>query len=145
MVQFARFSHPWRPFNDLQNDVNRLLAELAPHQFSRRGEYPLVNLWESEESFALTAEVPGLDVADLEITVNGTLVTLASDQQPQEQNAGDSVRRKERGAVSFSRTIELPSQADAEGAEAVFEKGVLTIRLSKHADDKLRRVVVQAR
>lgn len=66
-----RWGQPWDPFQDLEREVDRLLqgVNLTLHgvRFSRR--FPQVNLFELDDSYVLTAEIPGIDISQLDVTI----------------------------------------------------------------------------
>ncbi|KPK30240.1 MAG: hypothetical protein AMK70_14575, partial [Nitrospira bacterium SG8_35_1] len=82
------------------------------NSLSRSREFPLVNVWKDGNSATFTTEIPGLDKADIEITVVGRNITLKGSRTPEELSEGESYHRKERWYGKFSRTIEMPFVID---------------------------------
>ena len=78
---YARFplSSNWDEMDRLQREMNRLFDEFYP---SRRpvGGYPAVNLWVGENEQVVTAELPGINLNDLEINVLGTSLTITGER-----------------------------------------------------------------
>jgi HSP20 family protein len=106
--------------------------------------YPPVNLWEDDDFVYAEAEMPGLKLPDLEITVTAdNQLTLKGKQGP---TAPEKVEwhRQERGFGSFERTIELPVSVDAGKVEARLENGVLTIKMAKSPAAKPKKIPVKA-
>lgn len=133
----------WRSLNEMQHEVNRVFDRWGHHPFGL-GEFPALNLWENETSLYLEAELPGLELSDLEIFVTGqNQLTLKGERKaPVVEN---SVRhREERGFGKFTRTVTLPFAVDENAVEARFENGVLKIRLPKHEAAKPRKIAVKA-
>jgi HSP20 family protein len=90
------------------------------------------------------AELPGLDLKDLEIFVTGgTQLTLKGERKPQAPEKA-LWHRQERGFGAFNRTITLPFAVDAEKVEAKFENGVLLVKLAKHESARPRKIQVKA-
>jgi HSP20 family protein len=107
--------------------------------------FPPVNLYETEDAWILTAEVPGLRAQDLDVAVDGTRVTLRGERKIAIPNQpGTSVHRRERQAGIFRRTFELPSAPEDEKIEAAYRDGVLRVRLPKPARHQPRQIAVQA-
>jgi HSP20 family protein len=105
--------------------------------------YPLVNLYETDDAFILTAELPGVSPEDIDVSLEGKTVTL-SGQRKIEYAAGDgtAIHRRERQSGHFRRAFELPSPFQVEAAEAKHHAGVLELRLPKTPESKPRQIAV---
>jgi HSP20 family protein len=105
--------------------------------------YPPVNVWDDDENIYLEAELPGITLENLEITVtDGNQLTLKG--QRQKAGAGKTTwHRQERAFGSFSRTLTLPVLVDSDRVEARFELGVLQVKLPKSPKAKPRRIEVK--
>ena len=127
----------------LQDEVNRLFDRWGQHPFGI-GEFPALNLREDEDALNLEAELPGLELSDLEIFVTGNnQLTLKGERKPPMVENGIEHRR-ERGFGKFTRTLTLPFAVDDSAVEAHFENGVLTVRLPKHEAAKPRRILIKS-
>jgi HSP20 family protein len=105
---------------------------------------PPVNLWEDDDFVYADAELPGLKLPDLEITVTAdNQLCLKGKRGP---TAPEKVEwhRQERGFGSFERTIGLPVSVDASKVEARLENGVLTIKMAKSPAAKPKKIPVKA-
>ena len=110
------------------------------------GWTPTVDVEETDKALVLTAEMPGLEVDDVEIEVEGNLLTLSGEktvERESEDTDGRNLRVWERRYGSFSRTFTLPNAVEADKIKADFENGVLTIRMPKTAEAKGRRIPVK--
>lgn len=143
----------WQPFTELRAEMNRLRDEMD-RLFARRGAgswslfptvtYPAMNVWEDEQRLYVEAELPGLDLGDLEIYVNaGNQLTVKGERKSPAVEHG-TWHRRERGCGTFSRTVELPSSVDANKVEAEFKNGVLLVTLPKAEEARPRRIAVKA-
>lgn len=103
--------------------------------------FPALNVWEDEQGYHVEAELPGLKLEDLELTVSGNELTLKG--QRKEPQAGQAYHRRERGTGSFSRILRFPVDLDAEKAQAVLEQGILTLHLPRHEAARLRCIEVK--
>ena len=132
----------WADFGRLRREFDGAFDRLgARGSLSGRGPFPSVNLWETADGYVLTAEIPGSSREDLDVSVEGSRVTL-SGKRSIELPEGASVLRRERPEGSFRRTVELPAPLDAEKAEAIYRKGVLSVRVPKAASHQPRRISV---
>lgn len=140
---FLQRMQPVFPFGDLRREMNRLFEDYAPAVTGRAPSFPALNVWENEESLFVEAELPGLTMNDIEITVVGEELSIKGERRPCPSCEQATFHRQERGMGSFSRFVTLPVGVDAERVEAVLRDGVLTITLPKAAEAKPRRIQVK--
>jgi HSP20 family protein len=106
---------------------------------------PTMDLVENDKDLTITAELPGLDEKDFEVTVAGDLLTLKGEKKSDhEQRNGDSYYA-ERRYGSFTRSVRLPFEVKDDAVEAKYDKGVLTVRIPKPAEMQraVRRIEVK--
>ena len=102
---------------------------------------PAVDIEESESGFTLRADLPGIDENDLELTVHEGVLTLAGKrEETRVDDSSPSLRERRFGA--FSRRFRLGDKVSAEGIEASYKNGVLTISLPKKEEVKPRQIAV---
>lgn len=139
--------NPWTLFEELeslQSDMNRLLSgsETGLGR-GRRTSYPPLNAWTSDEGLTLDAELPGVDPADVDITVVGDELSLRGKVNVQEPAEGETVLRRERPAGEFQRTLQLPFRADAGAVKATFKNGILRIWIPRSEEEKPRKIAIK--
>jgi HSP20 family protein len=134
----------WTALNQLHDEVNRLFNRWEGDGRSDVAAFPPVNLYEDENGYVLEAEVPGLEPADLEITVTGPSQLKLKGERKAVLPEKAVPHRQERPFGSFVRTLTLPAPVDADKIEAKFEHGVLRISLPKHEQAKPRRIAVKS-
>lgn len=106
--------------------------------------YPAMNVWQDGESVYVEAELPGIKLEDLEISVTGgTLLTVKGSRAATPPDQAECCGQ-ERAVGSFDRSIELPVSVDASSVEAHLEDGVLSIRLPGSPDSRSTRIAVKA-
>lgn len=141
----------WDSWNDLRTDVSRLQEEFnrllgrtgLSEVFERPAGYPAVNVWEDHDNIYVEAELPGLQLEDLEIYVNGTRqLTIQGERKAPVVERG-IWHRQERGHGKFSRVVELTSDVDSQNVAAQFKLGVLLVKLPKREEVKPRRVHIK--
>lgn len=146
------FTTRWNPWRDLQSEMSRLQSEMN-RLFGRYGSsdgrtihsaYPPINLWENEDQLEVEIELPGMEMDDLEIYVNGSNQLSLKGERKQPNGHEGTWHRRERGYGAFSRLIELPHQVDADNVNASFKHGVLTIQLPKQESSKPRKIQVKS-
>lgn len=131
----------WRDLERLQREMNRIV-EGADN--GARSEFPPLNIWANDENAMITAEIPGLDVNDLDISVVGDTVTLAGSRSEMETDAGHTYHRRERWQGNFSRTIQVPFRINVDDVDATYNNGILRVILPRAEADKPQRISINA-
>ena len=135
----------YSPVSSLASEMDRLFQSVLPGLSvpgGARPAFPAFNAWEDEQALHVEAEIPGVPMDQLEITVQGDELTIKG-QRPARQNEGWV--RQERWHGAFERTVTLPVAIDAERVSASLENGVLTVTLPKAESAKPRRIQVSTR
>jgi HSP20 family protein len=128
----------------LQNEMNRLFSRQGNGNPSPSRPYPAINLWEDGDRFMVEAELPGMELDDIEIFVDGgNQLTIKGERKALAQDNG-TWHRQERGFGQFVRTVTLSANVDTERVEAKLKNGVLTISLPKPDEVKPRKITVKA-
>ncbi|MCU0531878.1 MAG: Hsp20/alpha crystallin family protein [Syntrophales bacterium] len=141
MGRYGRVWSPWREMERLQQDVNRLLSREGA---TYAATFPAVNIWASDQDVIVTAEVPGVDPANLDITVAENILRLTGSRKPEELKPGEVSHRRERSSGEFTRSFRLPYAVDSGKVEASCEKGILTVRLPRAEADKPRKIAIKS-
>ncbi|MFQ5496124.1 MAG: Hsp20/alpha crystallin family protein [Phycisphaerae bacterium] len=108
------------------------------------GWRPSLDVVESDKEVIVTAEVPGVDPKDLEITCSGNVLRLAGQKRESTEENRDGCYRAERRFGMFRRNLPLPSGVDTDKVSAEQVNGVLTIRIPKRSSATPKRVPVKA-
>ncbi|HTU17805.1 MAG TPA: Hsp20/alpha crystallin family protein [Gemmataceae bacterium] len=142
----------WQTFNPVWNQLQQFQEEMN-HLFDRWGNgngfdgaagFPALNVWEDGDTVHVEAELPGLDLKDLEIYVSGgNQLTIKGERKSNLANKG-VWHRQERVFGSFTRSLTLPFPVDADKVDARLENGVLHLQLTKHESARPRRIAVKA-
>lgn len=133
---------PFLAMRRLQDEFDRAFAPFVPERGS--AAFPAVNMWQGENSIAVTAELPGVEAEDMEISVKEDTLTLTGERKM--PNVGEKAmwHLRERPFERFVRTIRLPFRVDADKVEARFADGVLQIEMQQPEEDRPRRIPVKA-
>ena len=94
---------------------------------------PRIDLSESEKELKVSAELPGLEENDLQVSLAHNMLTISGEKKEEKEDKGQNYYHLERSYGSFQRTIPLPCEVEDDKVEATFKKGVLTITLPKTA------------
>src|SRR5262249_35575194 len=128
------------PFGSLFREVQKTFED-----FSQRGPFaqfrsdmlsPKIDVAETKDAIEVTAELPGVDEKDLDVTLADGVLTVRGEKKTarDEQDKDKNWHVVERSYGSFSRAIPLPFDPDPAKVEAKFDKGVLHIHLPKPAE-----------
>ncbi|HEY0836135.1 MAG TPA: Hsp20/alpha crystallin family protein [Azospirillum sp.] len=135
-------------FLDLREQMDRLFdnffgTTVEPFGWGREGRMTMalrVDVSETPDAITIKADLPGLDEKDVELTLDGGVLTLKGEKkvEKEEKDEAKHYHVVERGYGSFLRTFRLPDTVEAEKVAATFDKGVLTITLPKTEEGKSR-------
>jgi HSP20 family protein len=141
----------WPAFEDLHREVDRLFEDFWRHfhlptprsvferepSWQREMEWaaaPAVDIAESEKAYEITAELPGMDEKNIEVTLANGGLTIKGEKQAEKEEKRKDYYLHERRFGSFERSFRLPEGVDTTKIEANFKKGVLTVTLPKTAE-----------
>jgi HSP20 family protein len=140
---------PVRELNSLQNEMNRLFSTFfdtptgGNGAASARRWIPPMDLVETDDSYVLTADLPGLGQDDISLEFEGDVLTLSGERRSGHEERKEGYYRLERAAGSFSRSLTLPEGVDPDAVTATFDKGVLEVRIPKPEQRKPKKVAIQ--
>jgi HSP20 family protein len=103
---------------------------------------PATDLIESETHYILRADLPGLSEDDVNIELDGNVLSVSGERKSEHEHRGQGYYRVERSYGSFRRSLRLPEGVDAEAITANFDRGVLEVSVPKPEQPKPRRVQV---
>ena len=132
----------WDEMDRLQREMNRLFDSYDRGGLPTAG-FPSMNVWMNDEGAVVTAELPGVEVKDLDISVVGEALTLSGERKAEGLPKDSVYQRQERGFGRFTRTIDLPFTVEANKVQASLEKGILRILLPRAEQDKPKKIVVK--
>ena len=135
-------------FGSLQREVDRLFDDFARSTLAMAGNgslMPSMDITETEKEFVITAELPGLERKDVEISLEDNVLTIRgekkSETKPDDKNK--NVHVSERSYGVFYRVLELPTKVDPSSVQATMSKGVLKITIPKPARPESKKIEVQ--
>jgi HSP20 family protein len=148
----------WDPFQDLrstqdertQTQMDRLFADaLGLHGqwqsatgASTRAWAPALDISERKDAYAVTVELPGVKLDDLEITLEDGLLTIQGERHFVHDSSEEQFHRVERSSGAFRRSITLPAHVMADEVNASMEDGVLRILVPKAEEARPKRIQV---
>ncbi len=97
---------------------------------------PLANITEDDESYSITAELPGLEKGDLEITIHDGTLEVKGEKKDEHEEKKEGYIRREYSSSSYYRYFKLPENIDEDNVDATLEKGILKLKLPKKEEEK---------
>ena len=127
---------PFRDLNTLQDRMNRLFEEAnrggrADEPTATTSWSPSVDIFETEESIVVKAEVPGVDPKEIALSLENNVLTLKGDRRFEEETKDENYHRIERSYGGFSRSFSIPALVEEAAIKADYKEGILTIVLPK--------------
>jgi HSP20 family protein len=130
---------PFRGFYDMQSEMNRMFDEvfgsLARRGGRQQGEdptqwAPALDVLQEDGDIVVRAELPGVKLEDVDITLHNGVLTISGERRAEEQREGSGYYVRERRYGSFRRSMTLPQGVDESKISARFDGGVLEVRVS---------------
>ncbi|HHS93061.1 MAG TPA: Hsp20/alpha crystallin family protein, partial [Campylobacterales bacterium] len=122
----------YEPFNDIRRSfdlVNTIINTINEEQTAEKTMdfRPKVNTRETEENYHLEVELPGVKKEDVDISVDGNVLTISGERNVREEVKDEDYHKVESRYGLFSRAFTLPEKVDTANIEAGFENGILEI------------------
>ena len=143
------------PFQSLQREMDRLFEDFFgtfdtpwPSLASDdRLITPRLDVKEDDKAFVVSAELPGVDQKDIEVSMSGGGLVIKGEKKAETKEEKANYLRVERSYGSFMRTLPLPAEVDQNKIEAAFSNGVLTVTLPKSEEAKrtAKKIAVKAK
>jgi len=143
------------PFFSLQRDMNRLfddalrgfgVASTGRQSQAGASVEARMNVSENEHELRISAELPGVDEKDVEVTLEGDVLTIRGEKKFEAEGGGEKENYHfvERSYGAFQRSVQLPYSVKGEAVSAEFHNGVLTLTLPKSEQQQRRRIQIGA-
>ncbi len=103
-----------------------------------------VDIVEEMDRFVLQADVPGVDPAEIEVSIDAGILSLSGERHSEPSDQSEGFTKIERSCGKFYRRFTLPETADAEGITAKCSNGILEITIPKQSKAEAKRITIQA-
>ena len=138
---------PFNLLNQLQREVNRLL-DVGRFGFEETSPLmtewaPAVDIKEEPNQFIIHADLPGVEIKDIEITLENGVLTLKGQRATEQQEETEQYRRIERVRGAFLRRFSLPDAVNAEKVSAKCRDGVLEVLVPKREGTQPRKIAIE--
>jgi HSP20 family protein len=150
----ARRDDFFDPYTNFRREVDRMFesffedfgSHALANNWSWRNAGPAIDVSGSDKELVVTAEVPGVNENDIEVTLADNILTVQGEKKAEHEQKYGETSYLERRYGAFSRSIRLPFSVKDEEVDATYDKGVLTIKIPKPAEAQrsLRKIEVKA-
>ena len=108
--------------------------------------WPSVDVADDVEAVTVTAELPGIDDKNVDVSMTGDMLTIRGEKKDEREEKGKNYYRTERSFGSFTRSLRLPCEIVPDKIRATFKNGVLTVNLPKAASElgKTKRIEIKS-
>ena len=138
------------PFSRLRGEIDRLFDDfpfrLPAMRFGADFSMtlPALEMTETKKAYKITAELPGLESSDVEVSVEDGILRIAGEKKTERDEDEKGFRISERSYGSFERLVRLPASAEADKIKAKCKNGVLTVTIPKdgEAAQRVRKIAV---
>jgi HSP20 family protein len=137
---------PFEPYFDrITRGFTPRAFRLWPRLLAGEAWLPDIDVFEREGKVVVRADLPGMKREDMQVTVEGDLLTIKGRREEEKEVKEEDYYCSERSTGEFSRTMRLPEAATAEAIEAKYEDGVLEVTVPKPAspESKAKTVTVK--
>jgi HSP20 family protein len=139
------WSTGFRELDEARREMERLFDSLTDFTGLRSaGVFPAINVSEDADSIYVRAELPGIKIEDLDITIENNTLTIVGERRPAVEDDAQSYHRREREWGAFRRSFSLPTRVDSTDVQARYLDGILTVTLPKTAEVRPKQIAVQA-
>jgi HSP20 family protein len=137
---------PWSLLDQMRREMERAVDTRAEEGSSVATSdwVPAVDIKEEDDAFVIVADIPGVDPKDIEVHMEGGMLTIKGEKETEKKDEREGYKRVERTFGSFYRRFSLPDSADPEKISAKSNHGVLEVRIGKQEKVQPRKIAVDS-
>jgi HSP20 family protein len=142
---------PWRERGEVdrfRGEIDKLFNDFfnrRPFRSFEKGDWmPLVDVSENEKEVVVHADMPGIDAEDIDISINGRILTIKGERHQEQEDKDKNYHQFERRYGSFQRSFELPADVDSDKVKAISKNGILTIHFHKAKEQSVKKIEVKS-
>jgi len=129
--------------NRLHNEVDRVFTRGTP-TLTMTADAPNLNVWATENELQVTAELPGIDPNNVDVSVEGDELNLRGNFSEKQLKEGQRWIRQEHKPFTFVRTFRLPFRVESSKVNAQYTNGVLSLTLPRAEVEKPKKIEIKA-
>jgi len=136
---------------NLDGFLNPLNSDFLGNTFfnflpSTKNQFPKVDISETKDNFLITADLPGIDEKNVDISLDGGMLTIKGEKKTATEDKHEEFYTKERSHGTFQRSFEFPAIIDENKIGASFSNGVLTVKMPKtpEAKKEVKKILINS-
>ena len=138
------YRNPWDAMHEFRTELDRMLSTRSDNDGDTATNWvPPINIQEGGDAYEVSADLPGVNPKDIEISLEGGILTIQGKRETESKDEGQGYTRTERIFGSFYRRFTLPNTADVENITARTEHGVLKLHVPKKVAALPKKITVQ--
>lgn len=148
-MAILRWRDPMDPFGGI-DDLRTAVDQVFGNYMGRpgrmrlyRGVFPALNITENEDNLCLTAELPGMNPNEIDISATADSITLRGERKNSSTSKEVNYHQREREFGTFRRVIDLPIKIDTDKMSASYKNGMLTVVLPKAEETKPKQIQIK--
>ena len=116
----------------------------VPALFNEGREWvPAFDITENEKEYVVNAELSGIDMKDLEVTLTDGILTVKGEKKQETEENGEDYHRIERRYGSFHRSFRIPKKVQTDKVDASYKDGILELTLPKSEESQVKKIEVK--
>ena len=139
--------HPMRELAEAQRQMSAFFDNIRPQEprvdNGNATWSPAVDVSETAEAYVFTAELPGMKPEAVVIEVKDNTLTIKGERPSVSLKEGERFHHRERPSGRFARVFRLPKPVAADGVEATYRDGILSVTVPLRVEAKSHRILVQ--
>jgi len=146
IIRFNNLLNPFERLFQLQSEMDRFFNRdlfPVPSTFTK-GLFPAINIFEKDNSYILTVELPGFNIDDLNVQIFEKQLIIEGKRKADFDEKNVTFHRRERQSGHFSRSVTLPDKVDRERVNAKMKDGVLIMNIAKAEEVLPRQIKISA-
>ena len=141
---------PWDTRNEIKKirtEIDKIFENLYSRNLltdsTNRGDWvPTIDVLDTGQEIVVHAELPGIDPKNIELSLNGRILTIKGEKKDKHKEKDKIYHRIECSYGSFSRSFELPVGIDVKGVVAIYKNGILTLNMPKSKKSTAKKIEV---
>ena len=143
----------WKPYKGLDlfgdsfhkmfDQTAKTLSEFGIEEIAAGSWAPRVDVYETENSYVLSADLPGIKKEDIGIDLKDRTLTISGERKFEEKHGRDNYSRVERKYGKFVRSFSLSDDVDTVKIKASYKDGVLEIKIPKREESATKEIKVE--
>ena len=136
---------PGRSYTPSRNLFDRFFDDWdLPSVFSGEDEWiPAFDISENDKEYVVSAELPGLDIKDVDITISDGILSVKGEKKHETEDKGENFHRIERHYGSFNRSFRIPGRVESDKVDASYKDGILKVLLPKAEGTETKKIDIK--